>query len=544
MSDLWVHGIDLGTTFSACARAITGSTRVDSVPVDVGQRQTLASAVFLSPRQGAIRAYVGFNAEEQANDDRSEGKLVEFSKRYIGLSGEETRSWSVASKTFDPEDIASLILRKIRKMVEEFSPDAPIQHAVVTHPRDFTLPRKEATHRAIKLARLNAIDTINEPEAAAHMFFAPGGDRDPGVYVVFDLGGGTLDIAVLEVPEEGRIKVIGGHGVSALGGKDWDAALESLMFEQAAERHAVDNIEYQSEITRGTAWEIRKLARQWKHESGTRERWKQRLLSTLSDGRQVFTPLLIDVSSWEARCKPLVDRCDHAVVQALIDANVHERDVKRVLPVGGSVRLRMVQERLRTRFGDKVEPIDRMNPDHAIAQGAARYGSYEMMRTLAKTSVEVRKSAMLMLIEDSGVDTSLPHGICVRAVKEKKPGAFEPYLAELVPKGAALPAKASQSFRVVDPGAELTVEIFEGKAGLLPDGVRPSGLLVFPPSVNARKGDEVRVEVRVGQSGRVEVSAVHGPSGHDLQVELRSGAGAGKEDLGKKLSLLESVEVV
>jgi len=495
-----VFGIDLGTTFCAAARIEVNGSEPTIVRLD-NQHQSLASVVLLKADDGGKRVYVGRDAYRKWGERDT---LVEFAKRYIGRPKEESNSWQVGGHEFDPVDISALILRKVAQGIHHDRDDdrAPVR-AVVTHPRDFHQMQKQATADAVVAAGLDLIETLNEPEAASYMYFEPGADRIPGKYMVFDLGGGTLDIAILDVPTTGRPQIIGGHGISQLGGKDWDEELFKAIID-AVNVHHQGRVDVRRSATELTLLAWRQKAREWKEKRGKSKAWQEELRWKTTDGEEVVTPVSIPCQQWDRACEGLVTHCEETVYSALRDANVTRQQIVRVLPVGGSMRLKMVQEMLDRLFGNRVDRIDGPGApslDTVVAEGAARYAAFHVANA-NKATLSTFGMAKLAEIEDSIPISTLAHGINVLTVTQD--GTEN--LSAVVPQNTPLPCKRERPFRVVDDHA-LAIQVYEGPAGPKPAGCLPSAELVFPSHKRPRRGETVVVEVEVTHSGRIHVRA-------------------------------------
>lgn len=552
-----VYGIDLGTTFCSCCSTTVGSTDIDS-PLDVDPNAStkglLASIVCLdADASGGIRAYVGSEARRQIQNSqklKGEPELIRFAKRYIGLSGDQTKTWRFGGYEFDPVDISAIILRKIRKMVEEATGEK-MARAVVTHPRDFTVTRRDATAEALRTAGIELIDTLNEPEAAIFSYFDPGGEREPGVYMIFDLGGGTLDIALLEVPKDGRPKIIGGHGEPQLGGADWDKAMLELMLESGRNFH---NMDYMNEISPLTFARLEDIACEWKINVTNRAKptMQKEIESRFIDGNVAQTLFEVNIEEWERRCEPLVARCSQAIDIALSGVGLRTDQVMTVIPVGGSTRLRGVQKMLRARFESRFVPVSTRECggqlDYGVAMGAARFASFEMARVLERKGVRSRAAKLEAILKDFEPETTLSHGINVLAARRTPSGECQEYLDALIEKGATLPADRKKSYCVTDPGDVLEVGLFEGPPGAFEPGLEPSALLSFAPTLNAAAGDLLTVAVHATQSGRISASAFHERSKSSIEVVLKAGSecasGGAPSPAKDRKKMLSMVEVI
>lgn len=517
-----VFGIDLGTTFCAAARIEVNGSEPTIVRLD-NQHQSLASVVLLRADDDGKQVHVGRDAYRKWG---ARDTLVEFAKRYIGRPKEESNSWHVGGQEFDPVDISALILRKIMQGIHYDRDDdrAPVR-AVVTHPRDFHQMQKQATADAVVAAGLDLIETLNEPEAASYMYFEPGADRIPGKYMVFDLGGGTLDIAILDVPAKGRPRIIGGHGISQLGGKDWDDELFKAIIDAVHDHHQ-GRVDVRRSASALTLMTWRQKAREWKEKRGNKKAWQEELRWRTTDGDEVVTPVTIPCHQWERACEGLVSHCEETVYSALRDANVTQQQIVRVLPVGGSMRLKMVQVMLDRLFGNRVDRIDGPGApslDTVVAEGAARYAAFHAADAV-KATLSPFETARLAEIEDSIPVSTLAHGINVLTVT---PGGAE-NLSAVVPQNTPLPCKREKPFRVVDDYA-LTIHVYEGPAGPKPAGCLPSAELTFPSHIRPRQGETVVVEVEVTHSGRIHVRA-HYEDEKVVEGELHAVRTAGSSD--------------
>lgn len=544
-----VFGIDLGTTFCACARAAIGEVDVQNMRVDVtdrGGKQSLPSVVCAEVGAKGVRAHVGVSAYERflTSGPADERVLIERAKREIGVG---SRVWPIGDHDLDAVDVSALILKKIRQTVES-EEGIDLGPTVVTHPRDFSNRKKEATFAAASAAGLDLIDTLNEPEAAAYMHFEPHEDREPGHYLVFDLGGGTLDIAVMDVPA-GRAdhpRIVSGHGEPVLGGSDWDKHLFDLIVESGAA--FTGRPDFAASLRAASRARLMELARTFKVTATAKRLVFSKTLQVIyEDDSCQDIDIRVERAAWEARCRSLVDRCEQAIDEAVKDLG--DDRVVRVLPVGGSTRLESIRTLLRRRFGDRVEFNDERFPaDYVVAQGAARFASLCAARTLAKTTVAF--GSKIKLAESVAIDTTLAQGINVLI----QPGDRK-LLHPIVHRGASVPAKQRLPFEVVDAGEALAIEIYEGEPGELMAGAHASVVVTLPREARATKGDRLTIEVDVGQSSRFAVTATHERSnlsavevvGHDAHaaggsakaVVAVAGRGLSVQARQKKIAAIE-----
>ena len=234
MADI-IYGIDLGTTFTECA-VINPRTKMPAdFELDSGSK-TMQSIVGLRQEEGQSIAYVGSAVLEELampNPELGELRVVEEAKRWMGTldakQGNDPPPWSHAGWNYIPQDIGAIILRRVKQAVDERMPEYPVVHVVITHPQNFTENQREATRQAAQIAGLEVATTITEPDAAAVCY---GANREPGLYMIFDCGGGTLDITIARVVGEDRpIEVVTSDGLYQ-GGRDLDRCVLELMYDQ------------------------------------------------------------------------------------------------------------------------------------------------------------------------------------------------------------------------------------------------------------------------------------------------------------------------
>jgi molecular chaperone DnaK len=343
-------GIDLGTTFSAIA-VVDEHGKPQIIPNAEGD--TLTPSVLLFDDDPDTTVVVGRIAKENAvaRPDR----VVEFVKREMGRNASEyTRTFD--GKTYDAEQLSAFVLRKLKDAAER-ALQAPVTRAAITVPAYFNDAQRMATKRAGEHAGLEVLRLIDEPVAAAVALMASG--RAPaGKFLVFDLGGGTLDVTLVERvgPEMRTVATDGDH---QLGGKDWDDRLIAYAAEEFKRKFASDPqddaMAYQ---------DLQQRAIQAKEALSLRP---QTAMLVQHEGRR----LKIEISREVFRdiSQDLLQRCEFLCGQVLKQANCGWPDVALVLLVGGSTRMPMIQDMLRAISGR--EPSLLINPDEAVALGAA-----------------------------------------------------------------------------------------------------------------------------------------------------------------------------
>jgi molecular chaperone DnaK len=339
-------GIDLGTTFSAIAR-LNSIGKPEIVPNADGERITPSIVYFPSDDPGSI--FVGLEAKQaRALED---SRVVAEVKREMG---ESELAIELDGQSYSPEAIAAIILEKLRKDAVQQIGD--IADAVITVPAYFEESHRKATMDAGEIAGLNVRAIVNEPTAAA-LFYATNHEVN-GKVVVYDLGGGTFDVTVMDVNGK-EIDIISSEGDRHLGGVDFDNFLLDLLNRKYNEQFGADLIQKEADRS--------------KHLDGvetlkkTLSRREKGSISLAGEaGQQRFE---VTRAEFEELISPIIAKSEMLVEMALDEANVAPTSVDKVLLVGGSCRIPFVQQRLKTIFG--FEPSLEVNVDECVALGAA-----------------------------------------------------------------------------------------------------------------------------------------------------------------------------
>jgi molecular chaperone DnaK len=365
-------GIDLGTTFSVVA-FVERDGRPKTIDNEEGE-STTPSVVFFD-KSGTV---VGREAVKAAEFEPE--RIAQFAKRNMGDVGYRK---VILGRKYPPEAIQALVLQKLKRdaarKIGEFS------KAVITVPAYFNEPRRKATQDAGRMAGIDVIDIINEPTAAAIAYGVEQGfvntegeapERE--LVLVYDLGGGTFDATLMEI-DGGNFNTVATSGDVYLGGIDWDARLVEHLAEQFEKEHGVDprhDDASREKLTHEASEAKRSLtAREETTVHFVHETFRSRLTVT----REEFEELTAD----------LLDRTRLTISRLLKDAEVTWKDVSRLLLVGGSTRMPMVQRMLEAESGLKVDRS--LSPDEAVAHGAAVYAGILLRRGEAyENGVSVR----------------------------------------------------------------------------------------------------------------------------------------------------------
>ena len=367
-----VIGIDLGTT-NSCVSVVENEMPV-IIPCSTGG-QTTPSVVAFTKKGERL---VGSAARRQAvtNPDRT----ISSVKRHMGTD------WSVKidGKSYNAQTISAMILMQLKKDAEEFLGE-PVTDAVITVPAYFNDIQRQATKDAGRIAGLNVKRIINEPTSAAMSYGLDHGE--PQKVMVYDLGGGTFDVSIIEIGE-GVIEVLSTAGDNHLGGDDFDDRIADWIVRNFKAQKRIDVTKDFAAMQR-----IREAAEQTKKELSTASTSNINLpYLTQSKGEPVHLEMTLTRAVFNELVQDLIERTQAPVQSALSDAGITPSQLGRVLLVGGSTRIPAVQDKVRALTGK--EPSRNINPDECVAKGAAILGS--TLQGNALTAAGTGQSLLLM----------------------------------------------------------------------------------------------------------------------------------------------------
>lgn len=434
-------GIDLGTTYSAAAY-IDDSGNPQIIPNSDGGRTTPSAVLFEDGN-----AIVGEDAKKESIT--SPEHFVAFAKRSMGSNSQK---WHIDNEDYRPETISAIVLKKIKEDCEAALGDT-VDGAVITVPAYFTDLQRTATKDAAHIAGINVLSIINEPTAAALAYGLTKDSADRKRILVFDLGGGTFDVSIMEFKND-NIEILSSMGDSMLGGYDFDKEIVEW-FAAQARAQGVDVHEDTDALQ--SLWISAEDAK--KALSSGKSKTK---ITVYVMGKKISAELLKE--EFESMIEPYLTGAMGFVDASLDEADLEYENIDKILLIGGSTRIPMVKETIKEWTG--IAPSQDINPDEAVAIGAAYYvlecakrqNEPEVSRT---SGVPVSAPDDLPELDKSYTFTDrTSHGIGIEAVNEYG----ESINSVIIPKNSVLPAEATNVYQTVsDYQTELELIVRQGE---------------------------------------------------------------------------------
>ena len=487
-----IIGIDLGTT-NSCVAVMEGGKPV-VIPNAEGMRTTPSVVAFTKNGE----RLVGEPAKRQAvtNADRTISSI----KRHMGTDYKV----SIDGKEYTPQEISAMILQKLKADAESYLGEKVTQ-AVITVPAYFNDAQRQATKDAGKIAGLSVERIINEPTAAALAYGLE--DESEQKVMVYDLGGGTFDVSIIDIGD-GVIEVLSTNGDTHLGGDDYDDRITKWLVDEFKAAEGVDLSQDKMALQR-----LKEAAEKAKKElsSATTTDINLPFITATAEGPK-HLDMKLSRAKFEELTSDLTERTAVPVQNSLHDAGLTSSDLGKVLLVGGSTRMPVVQEKVKQLTGK--EPSKNLNPDECVALGAAVQGG--------KLSGEAGAGDVLLLDV-----TPLTLSI------ETLGGVATP----LIKRNTTIPTRASQVFSTAaDNQTAVDIHVVQGEREFARDN-KTLGQFRLDGILPAQRGvPQIEVTFDIDANGIVNVSAKDKGTGKEQHITITSGSSMSKEDIDKAVN--------
>lgn len=484
-----IIGIDLGTTNSCVAVMEGGKPTV--IPNSEGMRTTPSVVAFTKNGE----RLVGEPAKRQAVTNAE--RTVSSIKRHMGTDYKV----SIDGKDYTPQEISAMILQKLKADAEAYLGEK-VAEAVITVPAYFNDAQRQATKDAGKIAGLDVKRIINEPTAAALAYGLD--DESEQKIMVYDLGGGTFDVSLIEIGD-GVIEVLSTNGDTRLGGDDYDERITQWMIDEFRKAEGVDLSKDKMALQR-----LKEAAEKAKKELSSATTTEINLpFITATDGGPKHLDMNLSRAKFEELTADLTERTAVPVQNALKDAGLTSAELSKVLLVGGSTRMPVVQEKVKRITGK--EPSKTLNPDECVALGAAVQGGKLAGDEGAGDVLLLDVTPLTLSIETLG-------------------GVATP----LIKRNTTIPTRASQIFSTAaDNQTAVDIHVVQGEREFARDN-KTLGQFRLDGILPAQRGTpQIEVTFDIDANGIVNVSAKDKGTGKEQHITITSGSNMSKDDIDK-----------
>lgn len=490
-----VIGIDLGTT-NSCVATIEGGKAV-VIPNSEGSRTTPSVVAFSKDGE----RLVGVTAKRQA--------VTNSERTIISVKREMGTDWTkeIDEDKYSPQEISAFVLQKLKADAEEYL-GTEVKQAVVTCPAYFSDSQRKATKDAGRIAGLEVLRIINEPTAAA---LAYGVDKEEDQTVlVYDLGGGTFDVSILEIYQvdgQPQIEVKATSGDNRLGGDDFDEVVMDWIVSEFKKSTGIDLKKDLQAISR-----IREAAEKAKIElSGTPSTQINLPFITMKDGQPEHLDMSLTRSSFEKLISKLVERTMSPTRQAMKDASIKKGDVDKVLLVGGSTRVPAVQQAIEEEVGKA--PFKGINPDEAVAMGAALQAG--------------------IIVGDEGVTDVLLLDVTPLTLGIETLGGVTTTMIE---RNTTIPSRRSETFSTAaDNQPAVEVHVLQGEREFAKDNITLGKFHLMGIPAAPRGIPQIEVAFDIDANGIVNVSAKDLGTGKEQSIKIESQTSLSEDEIKQKI---------